>query len=129
MGNPVVEYVDCYHDLANAIILQAVKDYRSTLFLLDDEPNNREALHDKKSLEKFFRSKWYATLTEIDPNRLMSEVQRRVKVEAVERRKKRAERRRRKERREIKKLWQLLTEAGAVLIPEEIAMLNRGFHS
>lgn len=129
MGNSVVEYVDCYHDLANAIILQAVKDYKSALFRLDDNPNNRDARYDKKSLEKFFRSKWYATLTEVDPNRLMSEVQRQVKVEAVERRKKRAERKRRKEQREVKRLLQLLTDAGAVLIPEEIVMLNRGVYS
>ncbi len=129
MGNSVVEYVDCYHDLANAIILQAVKDYKNALFRLDDNPNNRDARYDKKSLEKFFRSKWYATLTEVDPNRLMSEVQRQVKVEAVERRKKRAERKRRKEQREVKKLLQLLTDAGAVLIPEEIVMLNRGVYS
>lgn len=129
MGNSVVEYVDCYHDLANAIILQDVKDYKNALFRLDDNPNNRDARYDKKSLEKFFRSKWYATLTEVDPNRLMSEVQRQVKVEAVERRKKRAERRRRKEQREMKKLLQLLTDAGAVLIPEEIATLNMGFSS
>ena len=73
MGNSVVEYVDCYHDLANAIILQAVKDYKNALFRLDDNPNNRDARYDKKSLEKFFRSKWYATLTEVDPNRLMSD--------------------------------------------------------
>ena len=129
MGNPVVEYVDCYHDLANALSLQAVKDYKNALFRLDDNPNSRDARYDKKSLEKFFRSKWYATLTEVDPNRLMSEVQRQVKVEAVERRKKRAERRRRKEQREMKKLLQLLTNAGAVLIPEEIATLNMGFSS
>lgn len=43
MGNPVVEYVDCYHDLANAIILQAVKDYKNALFRLDDNPNSRDA--------------------------------------------------------------------------------------
>lgn len=129
MGNPVEDYVDCYQELASAIVLQAVKDYKSALFLLEDKPKDRAALHDKKSLERFFQSKWYATLTEIDPNRLMSEVQRQVKVEAVERRKKRAERRRRKEQREIKKLLQLLTDAGAVLIPEEIATLNMGFSS
>ena len=129
MGNSVVEYVDCYHNLANAVILQAVKDYKSALFRLDDNPNNLDAQHEKKSLERFFRSKWYATLTEVDPNRLMSEVQRQVKVEAVERRKKRAERKRRKEQREVKKLLQLLADAGAVLIPEEIVMLNRGVYS
>lgn len=129
MGNPVEDYVDCYQELASAIVLQAVKDYKSALFLLEDKPKDRAALHDKKSLERFFQSKWYVTLTEIDPNRLMSEVQRQVKVEVVVRRKRRAERQRRKEKREMKALLQVLTDAGAVLIPEEIVMLNRGVYS
>ena len=129
MGNPVEDYVDCYQELASAIVLQAGKDYKSALFLLEDKPKDRAALHDKKSLERFFQSNWYATLTEIDPNRLMSEVQRQVKVEVVVRRKRRAERQRRKEKREMKALLQVLTDAGAVLIPEEIVMLNRGVYS
>lgn len=129
MGNPVEDYVDCYQELASAIVLQAVKDYKSALFLLEDKPKDRAALHDKKSLERFFQAKWYATLTEIDPNRLMSEVQRQVKVEVVVRRKRRTERQRRKEKREMKALLQVLTDAGAVLIPEEIVMLNRGVYS
>lgn len=69
MGNPVEDYVDCYQNLANAIILLAVKDYKSALFRLDDNPNSRDARYDKKSLEKFFRSKWYATLTELSRSR------------------------------------------------------------
>ena len=31
MGNPVEDYVDCYQNLANAIILLAVKDYKTIL--------------------------------------------------------------------------------------------------
>ena len=31
MGN--VEYVECYAELANAIVLQAFKDYRKALFM------------------------------------------------------------------------------------------------
>lgn len=36
MGN--VEYADCYAELANAIVLQAFKDYRKALFKLVQEP-------------------------------------------------------------------------------------------
>ena len=34
--------LECYENLANAIILQAVKDYKAVLFRLEDHPNNRE---------------------------------------------------------------------------------------
>lgn len=33
--------LECYENLANAIILQAVKDYKTVLFRLEDHPNNR----------------------------------------------------------------------------------------
>lgn len=53
--------IDPYEELANAIILQAVKDYR---------------LHrDKRKLaeiEQFFRSEWFYFLTDIDPEMLIS---------------------------------------------------------
>ena len=52
-----------YENLANAIVLQAVKDYR----LHDDE---------KKlvSIERFFRSGWFNTLTSIDPEMLIAKL-------------------------------------------------------
>jgi len=49
-----------FEELANAIVLQAVKDYR----LHDDEPTLNE-------IERFFRSDWFATLTKIDPESLI----------------------------------------------------------
>lgn len=52
-----------YEELANAIILQAVKDYR---------------LHDDKqelaSIERFFRSGWFGLLTNIDPEMLITKL-------------------------------------------------------
>lgn len=50
-----------YEELANAIVLQAVKDYR----LHDDE----NAL---TSIERFFRSDWFSTLTSINPEMLIT---------------------------------------------------------
>ena len=47
-----------YENLANAIILQAVKDYRMALKCLKRNPMNRTALADKDEIERFFRSQW-----------------------------------------------------------------------
>ena len=49
-----------YEELANAIILQAVKDYRLT----DDEAELAE-------IERFFRSDWFGVLTDVDPEYLI----------------------------------------------------------
>ncbi len=60
-----------YENLANAIILQAVRDYRTALKCLKLTPNNRKALSDKEEIERFFRSKWYSTLTSVDGEMLI----------------------------------------------------------
>ena len=52
-----------YEELANAIVLQAVKDYR----LHDDE-------QELASIERFFRSGWFGVLTRIDPEMLISKL-------------------------------------------------------
>ncbi len=52
-----------YENLANAIVLQAVKDYR----LHDDE-------QELASIERFFRSGWFNTLTSIDPEMLIAKL-------------------------------------------------------
>ena len=52
-----------YEELANAIVLQAVKDYR----LHDDE-------QELASIERFFRSDWFGTLTSVNPEILISKL-------------------------------------------------------
>ena len=52
-----------YEELANAIVLQAVKDYR----LHDEE-------QELASIERFFRSGWFSTLTSINPEMLISKL-------------------------------------------------------
>ncbi len=52
-----------YENLANAIVLQAVKDYR----LHDDE-------QELASIERFFRSGWFGVLTRIDPEMLIAKL-------------------------------------------------------
>ena len=48
-----------YEELANAIILQAVKDYREALRLLSMNPNDKSAKRDQRNIERFFRSEWF----------------------------------------------------------------------
>ena len=119
------ENLDCYENLANAIVLQAVKDYKKSLHQLENNPRNRDAIHEKVRLEKFFRSQWYGVLTNLDPERLMAGVKERVQHEAVERRKKKAEKQRRKAEKEMNSLMCLLTDAGASFSLEKIARLKR----
>lgn len=130
MGNPVEDYVDCYQNLANAIILLAVKDYKVVLRRLMRNPRSRDAQSEKKQLERFFFSQWYGILTEIDPNRLISEVKKQLRIEEEERRKKKQEKHRQKaeaeERQRIDALFQMLHEAGAVVLLEDIRHLRIG---
>lgn len=48
----------CYTNLANAIIIQAAKDYKKALRRLKKFPKDKEALHTKRDCERFFRSGW-----------------------------------------------------------------------
>lgn len=64
-----------YENLANAIILQAVKDYRMALKSLKANPRNRTAMADKDEIERFFRSGWFLVLTSVDGEMLIRSLQ------------------------------------------------------
>ena len=55
--------VNPFEELAHAIILQAVRDYR-----LHDDESKRD------NIERFFRSRWFGILTNIDPEMLISKL-------------------------------------------------------
>lgn len=57
-----------YINLANAIVSVAADDYRTAL-----EENN-ETL--QKSLERFFYSSWYSTLTKVEPDIILERIKR-----------------------------------------------------
>ena len=69
--------IDPYENLANAIVLQAIADYRH---LWDRDIEDR----DKKKIIKFFRSRWFVILTNIDSDWLIE----RLEKEADAKRKK-----------------------------------------
>lgn len=63
-----------YENLANAIVLQAVKDYRSALKRIKMNPSNKDAMSDAMECERFFRSGWYSALTKVDGEYLINKL-------------------------------------------------------
>ncbi len=66
---------DSYENLANSIILLAVKDYRAALKKLKKWPRNESTKIMKDEVERFFRSAWYRELTSVDGEFLISKLQ------------------------------------------------------
>ena len=60
-----------YEELANAIVLQAVRDYRDAVKKLSRGRKNRDAQFTKEECLRFFRSKWFSLLTDLDPEFLI----------------------------------------------------------
>ena len=59
-------------DLSNAIILQAVKDYR--IALAGGSVNGRDSKSVIEECERFFQSEWFNSLTKIDCNYLTKNI-------------------------------------------------------
>lgn len=73
--------VDCgdpYQNLANAIVLEAVRDYREALRCYR---RNGEENDEMRRCERFFRSAWYEMLTEVDGEYLIEQLRKEAGVE------------------------------------------------
>ena len=70
----VVGEQEAYENLANAIILQAVKDYRMALAGLKRHPSNYKMQYLKKDVESFFLSNWFVELTDLDGQALLEQL-------------------------------------------------------
>lgn len=57
---------DGYENLANAIVLQAVKDWRMAVRTLKKRPRYEAAKQMRDECERFFRSEWFEELTDVD---------------------------------------------------------------
>lgn len=55
-----------YENLANAIVVQAIQDYKAAKRVYNKNPNNHTAKRELVQLERFFHSNWYRMLTNID---------------------------------------------------------------
>ena len=67
--------MDPYENLANAIILQAAKDYRAALKRTHHHPHDRDAAIKRAECERFFRSGWFGMLTSLDAEELIRRLQ------------------------------------------------------
>ena len=65
---------ECFLKLGNAIVMQAVDDYKHDLKELIKKPGDAVLLTDIVKIEKFFRSEWYKCLTDVDPEKLIKEL-------------------------------------------------------
>ena len=70
--------MDPYIRLANAIIIQAGKDYVAALKKLKNGRRNTDAEAEIKSIERFFRSDYYSMLTDVDPEFLIRKLREEV---------------------------------------------------
>lgn len=65
---------DPYGELANAIIIKACNDYRAALKRVKKNPENKNAIDEALSLERFFKSPWYQVLTSVDGEFLIRKI-------------------------------------------------------
>jgi len=54
-----------FEKLAQEIVVQAAKDYRDALRILNKDPENYEAKEDARQVERFFLGDFYAKLTTV----------------------------------------------------------------
>lgn len=74
-----------YEELANAVILLAVKDWRMAAKTLKRKPDHFIALHRQSECERFFRSRWFGKLTRLDGVMLLEELRKEVENRGCER--------------------------------------------
>lgn len=63
-----------YEELANAIVLKAVEDYRRALRKLRRCEDNINALLTVHEVEQFFRSEWFSVLCNLDGEKLIGQL-------------------------------------------------------
>ena len=69
---------DNYQNLANAIVVQAVKDYRWALKKLLESPDDLKAKNRLLEIEVFFNSDYYRLLTDLDSKLLVRKLRQEV---------------------------------------------------
>ena len=73
-----------WEDLANAIIIQAVKDYKIAYQRLLRHPESNGAQEEVRKLERFFYGRWYSQLTDVDPYYLLNRLKEAIMHDKLE---------------------------------------------
>lgn len=70
---------ECYQSLANAIILQAVKDFRRCIKIVKRNGRNKEvAVKEMREIVEFIKSPWFKSLTNLEPQILLRKLKEEV---------------------------------------------------
>lgn len=69
-----------YENLANAVVLQAVKDYREAMIKLSHGKKNVVAEQTKSECEKFFQSPYFNVFTSLDGKALLLKLESEVEA-------------------------------------------------
>lgn len=67
-----------YEALGNAVVLQAVKDYREAVHKLSRGKKNTIAESTKQECERFFKSPYFNVFTQLDGKALLSQLEKEV---------------------------------------------------
>lgn len=67
-----------YEALGNAVVLQAVKDYREAVHKLSRGKKNTIAESTKQECERFFQSSYFNVFTQLDGKALLSQLEKEV---------------------------------------------------
>ena len=76
-------YEENYQNLANAIILQAVKDFKPAYRRLKRYPNDRLAQDTVREITKFFCSDYFSALTDLDGPALLNRIMREIDEKGI----------------------------------------------
>lgn len=64
-----------FESLGNAVVVQAVKDYRDAAKILSRGRTNHTAEATKRECERFFQSEYFSLFTNLDGNILLCELE------------------------------------------------------
>ncbi len=67
--------INPYENLVNAIVMQAVKDYRGARRSLRRHPKNAGAQSVLKDCERFFLSGWFEAITNVNGEAVLKKLQ------------------------------------------------------
>ena len=69
---------DNWEALANAVVLQAVEDYRKARRRVRMMPGQKESKERIREVERFFRSGWFIALTDTDGRMILDQLKKEV---------------------------------------------------
>ena len=67
-----------WQELANAIILRAVEDYRRAHYRNRMRPHQAETLREIRCIEQFFCSEWFEVLCTLDGQKLLHDLKKQM---------------------------------------------------